>query len=48
MKKLWEVIKKVFTFLGALTVAVFTVLFVKERHDSGCGPSTPSTGSVTA
>ena len=48
MKKLWEVIKKVFAFLGALAVAVFTVLFVKERHDSGCGPSTPSTGSGTA
>ena len=47
MKKLWEVIKKVFAFLGALAVAVFTVLFVKEQRDSGCGPSTPSTGSGT-
>ena len=48
MKKLWEVIKKVFAFLGALAVAVFTVLFVKEQRDSDCGPSTPSTGSGTA
>ena len=42
MKKLWEVIKKVFAFLGALAVAVFTVLFVKEQRDSGCGPSSAS------
>ena len=38
MKKVWEVIKKVFIWLGAVFVAIFTVLFVKEmpkqvRHD---------------
>ncbi len=38
MKKLWEVIKKIFVWLGAVFVAIFTVLFVKEmpkqvRHD---------------
>ena len=30
MKKLWEVIKKIFVWLGAVFVAIFTVLFVKE------------------
>ena len=38
MKKVWEVIKKVFCWLVAVFVAIFTVLFVKEmpkqvRHD---------------
>ena len=38
MKKLWEVIKKIFVWLGAVFVAIFTVLFVKEmpkqvQHD---------------
>ena len=38
MKKLWEVIKKIFVWLGAVFMAIFTVLFVKEmpkqvRHD---------------
>ena len=38
MKKLWEVIKKIFIWLGAVFVAIFTVLFIKEmpkqvRHD---------------
>ena len=38
MKKLWEVIKKIFVWLGAVFVAIFTVLFVREmpkkvRHD---------------
>lgn len=38
MKKVWEVIKKVFCWLGTVFVAIFTVLFVKEmskqvRHD---------------
>ena len=38
MKRLWEVIKKIFVWLGAVFVAIFTVLFVKEmpkqvRHD---------------
>ena len=38
MKKIWEVIKKIFCWLGAVFVAIFTVLFVKEmpkqvRHD---------------
>ena len=39
MKKVWEVIKKIFVWLGAVFAAIFTVLFVKEmpkqvRHDS--------------
>lgn len=38
MKKVWEVIKKIFVWLGAVFVAIFTVLFIKEmpkqvRHD---------------
>ena len=38
MKKVWEVIKKIFVWLGVVFVAIFTVLFVKEmpkqvRHD---------------
>ena len=38
MKKAWEVIRKIFVWLGAVFVAIFTVLFVKEmpkqdRHD---------------
>ena len=38
MKKVWEVIKKIFVWLGAVFIAIFTVLFVKEmpkqvRHD---------------
>lgn len=38
MKKVWEVIKKIFVWLGAVFVTIFTVLFVKEmpkqvRHD---------------
>ena len=32
MKKVWEVIKKVFCWLGAVFVAIFTVLFIKERE----------------
>ena len=30
MKRIWEVIKKVFCWLGAVFVAIFTVLFCKE------------------
>ena len=30
MKKVWEVIKKIFVWLGAVFVAIFTVLFCKE------------------
>ena len=30
MKKLWEVIKKIFVWLGAVFVAIFTVLFCKK------------------
>ena len=41
MKKVWEVIKKVLIWLGAVFVAIFTVLFVKERQ-------VVSTGSTTA
>ena len=38
MKKIWEVIKKVAMWLGAVGAAIFAVLFVKEmpkqvRHD---------------
>jgi gas vesicle protein len=38
MKKIWEVIKKVFIWLGAVFAAIFAVLFIKEmpkqvRHD---------------
>ena len=31
MKKLWEVIKKIFCWLGALCSAIFVVLFVQKR-----------------
>ena len=41
MKKVWEVIKKSFIWLGAVFVAIFTVLFVKKRQ-------VVSTGSTTA
>ena len=41
MKKVWEVIKNIFIWLGAVFVAIFTVLFVKERQ-------VVSTGSTTA
>jgi hypothetical protein len=41
MKKVWEVIKKIFMWFGALFVAIFTVLFVKERIDDS-GTSTNS------
>ncbi len=30
MKKVWEVIKKIFVWLGAVFVAIFTVLFCKK------------------
>ena len=38
MKKIWEVIKKIFCWLGAVFAAIFAVLFIKEmpkqvRHD---------------
>lgn len=38
MKKVWEVIKKIFIWLGAMFAAIFAVLFVREmpkqvRHD---------------
>ena len=41
MKKVWKVIKKIFIWLGAVLVAIFTVLFVKQRQ-------VVSTGSTTA
>ena len=31
MKKVWEVIKKIFVWLGAVFIAIFAVLFVRER-----------------
>ena len=34
MKKVLEVIKKVFIWIGTIFVAIFTVLFVKERRES--------------
>ena len=44
MKKLWEVIKKIFVWLGAVFSAIFIVLFIKEKdyrgkpgNDIGCG-----------
>ena len=30
MKKVWEVIKKIFIWLGTVFVAIFAVLFIKE------------------
>lgn len=38
MKKVWEVIKKIFCWLGAVFATIFAVLFLKEmpkqvRHD---------------
>ena len=38
MKKVWEVIKKVFIWIGTVFAAIFAVLFIKEmpkqvRHD---------------
>ena len=41
MKKVWEVIKKVLIWIGTVFVAIFTVLFVKQRQ-------VVSTGSTTA
>ena len=32
MKKVWEVIKKIFIWLGAVFAAIFAVLFVRERQ----------------
>ena len=40
MKKVWEVIKKIFIWLGAVFVAIFTVLFVKERQVVSTGLTT--------
>ena len=40
MKKVWEVIKKIFIWLGAVFVAIFTVLFVKERQVVSTGSTT--------
>ncbi len=40
MKKVWEVIKKIFIWLGAVFVAIFTVLFVKERQVISTGLTT--------
>ena len=44
MKKVWEVIKKIGVWFATVLVAIFTVLFVKERHDN----TVVSTGSTTA
>ena len=40
MKKVWEVIKKIFVWLGAVFVAIFTVLFIKEREVVSTGSTT--------
>ena len=40
MKKVWEVIKKIFIWLGAVFVAIFTVLFIKEREMFSTGSTT--------
>ena len=40
MKKVWEVIKKIFIWLGAVFVAIFTVLFVKQRQVVSTGATT--------
>ena len=40
MKKILEVIKKIFIWLGAVFVAIFTVLFVKERQVVSTGSTT--------
>lgn len=40
MKKVWEVIKKIFVWLGAVFVTIFTVLFIKEREVVSTGSTT--------
>ena len=40
MKKIWEVIKKIFVWLGAVFVAIFTVLFIKEHEVVSTGSTT--------
>ena len=40
MKKVWEVIKRIFVWLGAVFVAIFTVLFIKEREVVSTGSTT--------
>ena len=40
MKKVWEVIKKIFVWLGAVFAAIFAVLFVKERQVVSTGSTT--------
>ena len=37
MKKVWEVIKKIFVWFGAVFSAIFIVLFVKETRDYSAG-----------
>ncbi|MBR5646999.1 MAG: hypothetical protein IKX23_10215 [Treponema sp.] len=42
MKRIWEVIKKIFIWLGAVFSAIFVVLFMKDcrvehGNDIGCG-----------
>ena len=46
MKKLWEVIKKIFIWLGAVFSAIFVVLFMKDCDAGGaCLPSFASQNS---
>ena len=40
MKKVWEVIKKIFIWLRAVFVAIFTVLFITERDVVWTGSTT--------
>ena len=42
MKKVWEVIKKVLIWIGTVFVAIFTVLFIKERDCDAGGACLPS------
>ena len=49
MKKLWEVIKKIFVWLGAVFVAIFTVLFIKKREVvSTCSTTEGDTDEINA
>ena len=46
MKKIWEVIKKIFIWLGAVSSAIFVVLFMKDCDaGSACLPSFASQNS---
>ena len=51
MKKVWEVIKKLFCWLGAVFAAIFAVLFVKEPRDkvvSSCSTTSDDNEEINA